>query len=94
MVTQCKSNLMSPSGLLRGAHNALLDLEELDDETLEAIHARYGNLAKKARKEIRQGKPDVGCEEIEHDFGECDNNSEQQDKAPQRLSTSALQSLG
>ena len=51
-----------------GAHNALLDLEELDDETLEAIRKRYGELAKKARKEIRDGKLDISCDQLKQDF--------------------------
>ena len=34
----------------RGAHNALLDLEELDQETLEGIRQRYEQLASEARK--------------------------------------------
>jgi low affinity Fe/Cu permease len=41
---------------VRGAHNALLDLEELDEEELEAIRADYELLAEKARKEIKKKK--------------------------------------
>ena len=33
-----------------GAHNALLDLEELDDEALEAFRAKYAALAEEARR--------------------------------------------
>jgi low affinity Fe/Cu permease len=33
----------------RGAHNALLDLEELEDDKLEKFRARYEALAKAAR---------------------------------------------
>lgn len=53
---------------MKGAHNALLDLEELDDETLEAIRKRYGKLAEKARQEIRDGKLDIGADELEQDI--------------------------
>ena len=37
-----------------GAHKALLDLEELEDEELDAKHAEYEALAKKARGELRR----------------------------------------
>jgi len=43
-----------------GAHNALLDLEELEDHELDQIRLRYSNLAKKAREELRQGISDTG----------------------------------
>lgn len=39
-----------------GAHNALLDLEELEEKELDLIRADYQNLAKKARAELQQGK--------------------------------------
>src|SRR3979411_1167037 len=40
---------------VEGAHNALLDLEELDDEMLESIKRRYCHLAERARKELEEG---------------------------------------
>jgi len=43
-----------------GAHNALLDLEELEDDELDRIRLNYSNLAKKARDELRQGISDTG----------------------------------
>ncbi len=51
----------------KGAHNALLDLEELDDKTLDAIRARYRKLAAKAREDIKAGKLDVGCDDVDAD---------------------------
>src|SRR5665213_2086660 len=50
---------------LEGAHNALLDLDEVDDETLDKMRARYTELGKKARKDVEAGRDDIGCEEIE-----------------------------
>ncbi|HEX5124005.1 MAG TPA: low affinity iron permease family protein [Rhodanobacteraceae bacterium] len=44
---------------LEGAHNALLDLEELDDATLDKIRARYRKLAAQAREDIKAGKLDI-----------------------------------
>lgn len=34
----------------KGAHNTLLDLEELEDDALDAFRARYGLLAQAARR--------------------------------------------
>jgi low affinity Fe/Cu permease len=50
---------------LKGAHTALLDLEELSDEELEQFMCDYQQLAAKAREELRRGKPDVGSPEVE-----------------------------
>src|SRR4051812_31037555 len=52
---------------VRGAHNALLDLEELDDQTLDTIRERYRKLAAKAREDIKAGKLDIGCEDVDAD---------------------------
>ena len=45
------------------AHNALLDLEELDEKTLDQFRSRYEALALKARAEIAHGKSDKGTPE-------------------------------
>jgi low affinity Fe/Cu permease len=45
------------------AHNALLDLEELDETTLDEFRSRYEALARKARVEIAHGKSDKGTPE-------------------------------
>jgi low affinity Fe/Cu permease len=42
-----------------GAHNALLDLEELDAEELDRIRTSYEKLANEARQGRRQGKADT-----------------------------------
>ena len=46
---------------IEGAHNALLDLEELDEKELEAIREQYESLARKAREKLdersRNGVP-------------------------------------
>jgi len=47
----------------RGAHNALLDLEELEDETLEMFRRKYQALAGAARTEISRGVEDTGTPE-------------------------------
>jgi len=50
---------------LAGAHNALLDLEELEEEDLVELRRNYLALAEKARTRLRKGKPDTGVPEIE-----------------------------
>ena len=42
----------------QGAHNALLDLEELEDDALDAFRAKYQALAKAARQGLDTGTPE------------------------------------
>jgi low affinity Fe/Cu permease len=46
-----------------GAHNALLDLEELDERTLEAFRRRYEKLACDARDQRAKGLTDTDMPE-------------------------------
>ena len=50
--------------VIEGAHNALLDLEELDEKELDKIRINYDKLAKKAREDLRQGESDIGIPHI------------------------------
>ena len=43
-----------------GAHNALLDLEELDEEALHQFHKKYEALAQAAREALEKGGNDTG----------------------------------
>ena len=45
-----------------GAHNALLDLEELSAEELERLRDRYEELARKAREDVRNGQTDTSVD--------------------------------
>ena len=47
----------------KGAHNALLDLEELEEETLDAFRLKYQALAAAARAKIDGGDLDTGTPE-------------------------------
>ena len=47
----------------RGAHNVLLDLEELEEENLNAFKAKYQALAASARNDLSRGRPDTGTPE-------------------------------
>jgi low affinity Fe/Cu permease len=48
----------------QGAHNALLDLEELEEGDLDLIRAGYARLAEKARADLRRGRADTGVPEV------------------------------
>ena len=47
-----------------GAHNALLDLEQLEEHELDAILAGYRRLAERARAGLRRGDLDTGVPEV------------------------------
>ena len=49
---------------MEGAHNALLDMEELEDRDLEKIRLNYLDLAKSAREAVRMGQVDTGRAEF------------------------------
>lgn len=49
---------------MTGAHNALLDLEELPDSDLERFRLRYEHLARLAREDLERGEPDTGTPEV------------------------------
>jgi len=50
----------------QGAHNALLDLEEIDDEQLRAYKRSYEKLAMAARKRLESGQLDTDSPELKH----------------------------
>jgi low affinity Fe/Cu permease len=45
---------------VEGAHNGLLDLEELEEQELDRIRAHYVRLADRARADLRRGLQDTG----------------------------------
>ena len=49
-----------------GAHNGLLDLEELTEKDLERIKARYEELARKSREDLKRGLKDTESTEIQN----------------------------
>jgi low affinity Fe/Cu permease len=44
----------------KGAHNSLLDLEQLEEKELDTFRKRFAELAEQAREELRNGKRDTG----------------------------------
>jgi low affinity Fe/Cu permease len=52
---------------VNGAHNGLLDLEELTEKDLEKIKARYETLARKSREDLKRGLKDTASTEVQTD---------------------------
>src|SRR5947207_9446643 len=50
--------------LSKGGHNALLDLEELEEEELDAIREEYCRIAEEARERLRRGQSDTDVPEV------------------------------
>ena len=48
----------------QGAHNALLDLEDLEDEQLARYRRRYESLAATARAKLKRGELDTDSPEV------------------------------
>src|SRR5262245_55068507 len=49
----------------KGAHNALLDLEELEEVELDTIRAKYEGLAARAREDLRGGTLDTDTPDVD-----------------------------
>lgn len=47
----------------KGAHNALFDLEEMEEETIDGFRSKYEKLAKRARENLQTGKVDTDTPE-------------------------------
>jgi low affinity Fe/Cu permease len=47
----------------QGAHNVLLDLEEMEEDHLNRFRSRYEILAREARDDLKRGRPDTGTPE-------------------------------
>ena len=47
-----------------GAHNALLNLEELEEKELDRIRAKYASLAARTRAELGRGQADTEAPEV------------------------------
>ena len=47
-----------------GAHNALLDIEELSDEELDELKQCYETLARRTMEDVHSGKSDLGTPDV------------------------------
>lgn len=52
---------------LKGAHNTMLDLEELEEDELVKLRMGYLDLAERARVAMKKGQPDTGVAELSRD---------------------------
>ena len=52
----------------KGAHNALLDLEELTDSELDKVRSAYAQLAADARAGLREGRKDTDQPDVTEPF--------------------------
>jgi low affinity Fe/Cu permease len=50
--------------LSKGGHNALLDLEELEEDELDRIRRSYARIAEQARERLRRGQSDTDVPEL------------------------------
>jgi low affinity Fe/Cu permease len=50
----------------QGAHNALLDLEEIDEKRLAEYKVSYEKLAAQARQKLKNGELDTDSPEVKH----------------------------
>jgi low affinity Fe/Cu permease len=48
----------------QGAHNALLEIEELSENELDEIKNCYAELARRALEDLRSGKSDLGTPDV------------------------------
>jgi low affinity Fe/Cu permease len=48
-----------------GAHNALLNLEDLEEQELDRIRSTYSELARKAREDLQKGLGDTGRPDLD-----------------------------
>ncbi|BET12524.1 low affinity iron permease family protein [Pandoraea sputorum] len=58
---------------MEGAHNALLDLEELDEKELSRFRKRYEALANEARIALKKGNPDTDSPFVDEDDHDDDD---------------------
>jgi len=65
---------------VEGAHNVLLDLEELEDADLERMRKQYLEVAAEARKRLQNGLKDIDCPECKEE-----TNGERTSKAQAAL---------
>ena len=49
----------------KGAHQSLLDLEELEEQDLALIRSKYNQLAAAAREDLRRGRTDTDVPPVE-----------------------------
>jgi len=69
---------------LSGAHNALLDLEELDEKDLTRFRRRYEQLAEQARNTLQAGGTDTDSPFVDDRHDDADDTGNKNDAAGHR----------
>jgi low affinity Fe/Cu permease len=54
----------------QGAHNALLEIEELSEDELDEIKKCYAKIAQRAIEDLRSGKTDLGTPDVKRKTAE------------------------
>jgi low affinity Fe/Cu permease len=74
---------------LEGAHNTMVDLEDLSEEELARVKAHYDRLAERAKTQLKQGHRDTGTDDpSEEDADQAETgNSRGSGKAATKAST-------
>jgi low affinity Fe/Cu permease len=49
---------------VQGAHNAVLDIEELTEQELDSLRGRYAQMARQAREDLRHGIRHTGSPDL------------------------------
>lgn len=52
---------------MNGAHNSLLDIENMTEEHISLLKDRFEKLAQNAREDLKEGGKDIGTPEVEVD---------------------------
>jgi low affinity Fe/Cu permease len=60
---------------IEGAHNALLDMEELEDQDIDRMRSNYERLAASARQGLREGRADGAIREVGERAAEAEGKS-------------------
>ncbi len=58
----------------KGAHNVLLDVEEMEEHDIERLRTDYEEIAAEARKELDAGKSDTEVRETKQQHIDAQNN--------------------
>jgi low affinity Fe/Cu permease len=76
----------------KGAHTALLDLEELNDEDLARIRELYEEIASKSRKAMEAGEDDTGTPFVHIENANGDHNEAHLKHSERRTASSSHKS--
>src|SRR6185295_3268674 len=71
--------------LQKGGHNALLDLEELEEQELDKIREEYCRIAEEARERLHQGLDDTNVPELKDEVAQVRRELHEEQREIERL---------